>query len=40
MSRPVIPAKAEIQRARLRRTSTQAPDPRVRGDDQEPEMVR
>ena len=35
MSEPVIPAKAGIQSVRLQRTSTEALDPRLRGDDEE-----
>jgi len=34
MSNPVIPAKAGIQGLRLPRTSMEALDPRLRGDDE------
>ena len=35
MSSPVIPAQAGIQSVRLVRTSMEALDPRLRGDDEE-----
>ncbi len=37
---PVIPAKAGIQSVRLPRTSREALDPRLRGDDGEWEVSR
>jgi hypothetical protein len=33
-----IPAKARNEGVRLRRTATEALDPRLRGDDEEPEV--
>jgi len=43
MSKPVIaviPAKAGIQSVRLQRTSTEALDARLRGDDEERELAQ
>jgi len=39
MTHAVIPAKAAIQGVRLQRTSMEALDPRLRGDDGEREVA-